>query len=101
VEARSLTARTITLIAVAMVHGADKCGATATALAAIITVLAVLSALPSLPWTLLALVLSAKVTSASPRLAIAWVLRLVQSFIHSYTCELWFYPPDVQGATWV
>ena len=76
-EARSLTARTITLIAVAMVHGADKCGATATALAAIITVLAVLSALPSLPWTLLALVLSAKVTSASPRLAIAWVLRLV------------------------
>jgi hypothetical protein len=29
------------------------------------------------------------------------VLRLVQSFIHAYTCELWFYPPDVQGATWV
>jgi len=85
-----------------MVHGPDKCGATATALAAITTVLAVLSAaLPSLPWAMLALVLSAKVTSASPRLAIAWVLRLVQSFIHSYTCELWFYPPDVQGATWV
>ena len=79
-EARSLSARAITLIAVAMVHGADKCGATAAALAAIATVLAVLpAALPSLPWAVLALalVLSAKITSASPRFAIAWVLRLV------------------------
>jgi hypothetical protein len=32
--------------------------------------------------------LSAKIASASPRFAIARVLRLVQSFIHSYTCEL-------------
>jgi hypothetical protein len=35
----------------------------------------------------LALVLAAKVAFASPRFAIALVLRLVQSFIHSYTCE--------------
>jgi hypothetical protein len=48
----------------------------------------------------LARVLRAKVPSAAPGLAIALTLRilrwLVQSFIHSYTCELLIYLPDFQ-----
>jgi hypothetical protein len=66
--------------------------------AAVIAVLAVLptgAALVAGPilaiLVILALILRAKVPSASPGLAIALtlrILRLVQSFIHSYTCEL-------------
>ena len=98
-EARSLHAVSIALIAIAMVHGADKTRPTATlSAAAIIAILAVLTAGTSLVagailvvLVILALILRAKIAPASPGLAISLtlrILRLVQSFIHSYTCEL-------------
>jgi hypothetical protein len=87
-KARSLSAGAVALIAIAVVHGSDKSRPTATTTAllpaAIATVAAVLSARASLiAGAVLAWVLRAKITSASPRLAIARLLRLIQSFIHS------------------
>jgi hypothetical protein len=85
-----------------MVHGANKTRAsTPLSTAAIVAVLAVLPAGASMVagsvlailvvLAILALILGAKIPSASPGLAVALtlrILRLVQSFIHSYTCEL-------------
>jgi len=99
VEPRSLHAVAISLIAIAVVHRADKTRPAATlSTPAIVAVLAVLAAGTSLVagsilaiLVVLTLILRAKVPSASPGLAITLtlrILRLVQSFIHSYTCEL-------------
>jgi hypothetical protein len=109
VETRPLHAVAIPLIAIAVVHGTDKRRAAATLSAA--TIIAVLAILPAgaplvagpilAVLAVLARVLRAKIPSASPGLAITLplrILRLVQSFIHSYTCELLIYLPDFQ--TW-
>ena len=92
VEARTLLAGAVALIPVAMVHGADK-SRSATALAAITPVLPVLATLSTVTTgSVLAAVLASKITSAAPRLTVvARLLRLVHSFIHSYTCELLVY----------
>jgi hypothetical protein len=91
-----------------VVHGANKTRSAAPLPSAtIVAVLPVLTAGTPLMagsilvvLTVLALVLRAKIPSASPGLAVALTLRilrwLVQSFIHSYTCELLIYLPDFQ-----
>jgi hypothetical protein len=92
-----------------MVHGTHKAGSAAplSASATIVAVLSVLTAGTALMagsilviLAVLARVLRAKIPSASPGLAVALTLRilrwLVQSFIHSYTCELLIYLPDFQ-----
>jgi hypothetical protein len=103
VETRSLHGVAIALVAIAMVHWPHKARSAAplSATAAIVAVLAILPAGATLiagpilavlaVLAVLAGVLRAKIPSPPPRLTIARVLRilrLVQSFIHSYTCEL-------------
>jgi hypothetical protein len=99
VETRSLHAVAVALVAIAMVHWPHKARSAAPlSTATIVAVLAILPAGTALVagsilvvLAVLARVLRAKVPSASPGLAITLplrILRLVQSFIHSYTCEL-------------
>jgi hypothetical protein len=80
-----------------MVHGTDEgWTASGSSTAAVLAVLSTTTASwPSLAGSVLVL-LAAKAASAAPRFPIARVLRLVQSIIHSITCELWFYPPDLR-----
>jgi hypothetical protein len=99
VEPSALAAVAIPLIAVAMVHGADEGWTASGSTAAVLAVLpatTTTASLPSLVGSVLVLLAAAKAASATPRFPIARVLRLVQSIIHSITCELWFYPPDLR-----
>jgi hypothetical protein len=92
VEACALLAGAIALAAVAVVHGTHKSRSAAAALSALPTVLPVRTsaALASLIVRSILALGATKITSAAPRLTVvARLLRLVYSFIHSYTCELW------------
>jgi hypothetical protein len=72
-----------------VVHWADK-SRSATALSAITPVLPVLAPLSTVMIGTVLAFGTAKITSATPRFAIvSRLLRLVHSFIHAYTCELW------------
>ncbi len=94
-EASTLAAGAIPLVTVAMVHGADEGWTASGSTPAVLAVLSTTASLPSLVGSVLVL-LAAEAASAAPRFPIARVLRLVQSIIHSITCELWFYPPDLR-----
>ena len=105
-EPGALLAVAIALAAVTVVHWTHKCRSAA-AWASIVPILAVLTAraaLPLIAGTILSLILpliwSAKIAPASPRFAIARVLRLVQSFIHSYTCKLELAAGPLYVVTW-